>query len=340
MAGARARLVGVAVHLPEFRLDNAGLARRVAAASTGFVPPEGLVARLSGVTARHLMPDDWQASDLAVAAAGKLLAETGTPVRDVDLLMFASASQDLCEPATAHIVAAKLGATCPVLDVKNACNSVLNAVELADALIAAGRYRRILVACGEAPSRAIRWRVSGLGQYLTAFAGYTLSDAGAALLFTAGPAGAGDAGVLGCAFAADSRAWSVGTLPGGGSAHPRDLERTYFEVDGAGLRKAFEALGPELPLETLRRLGLRWEDCAVVAVHQVSLDYLEVLRSRLGIPADRLVVTLPEHGNVASASLPLQLVRAREEGRCGPGDLVALVGLAGGVSIGTAVVRL
>jgi 3-oxoacyl-[acyl-carrier-protein] synthase-3 len=340
MSGRRARLVGVAVHLPEDRLDNAALACRVAAASTGFVPPHDLVRRLTGVTARHLMPDDWQASDLAVAAAGKLLAETGTTISDVDMLMFAAASQDLCEPATAHIVAAKLGARCPVLDVKNACNSVLNAIELADALIAAGRYRRILIACGESPSRAIRWRVADLAQYLTAFAGYTLSDAGAALLLAPGPAGPTDPGVLACAFVADSTAWTVGTLPGGGSAHPRDPERTYFELDGPGLRKAFEALGPELPLDTLRRLGLRWDDCAVVAVHQVSLDYLDVFRSRLDIPADRLVVTLPGHGNVASASLPLQLVRAQEEGRCGPGDLVALVGLAGGVSLGMAVVRL
>ncbi|MEV8515120.1 3-oxoacyl-[acyl-carrier-protein] synthase III C-terminal domain-containing protein [Dactylosporangium sp. NPDC051484] len=336
----RARLVGVAVHLPESRLDNAELVRRVSSASDGFVPPADLVRRLAGVTTRHLMPDDWQASDLAVAAAGKLLAETGTAVGEVDLLMFASASQDLCEPATGHIVAAKLGASCPVFDVKNACNSVLNAIELADALIAAGRYRRILIACGEAPSRAIRWRVADLAQYLSAFAGYTMSDAGAALLLAPGPAGPADPGVLACAFTADSTAWQVGTLPGGGSAFPRDPERTYFELDGAGLRKAFEALGPELPLETLRRLGLRWEDFAVVAAHQVSLDYLEVFRSGLGIPQDRLVVTLPDHGNVASASLPLQLVRAREESRCGPGDLVALVGLAGGVSLGIVVLRL
>jgi len=321
-------------------MSNAELARRIAEESDGFAPPAELVRRLAGVTVRHLMPDDWQASDLAVAAAGKLLADTGIATSDVDMLMFAAASQDMAEPATAHIVAAKLGLACPVLDVKNACNSVLNAIELADALIAAGRYRRILIACGESPSRAIRWRVNGLAQYLSAFAGYTLSDAGAALLLEAGPAGPADPGVLACAFTADSTAWDVGTLPGGGSAHPRDVESTYFHIDGRKLRRAFEALGPALPLDLLRRLGLRWQDFAVVAVHQVATDYLEVLRSTLDIPADRLVITLPSHGNVASASLPLQLVRAREEGRCGPGDLVALLGLAGGVSLGMAVIRL
>ena len=331
--------MGAAVHLPETMINNAALERRVAEASSGFVPPAGLIQRLAGVRTRHLMPDDWQASDLAVAAAGKLLAETGTATDDIDLLIFAAASQDMAEPATAHVVAAKLGLACPVLDVKNACNSVLNAIELADALIAAGRYRRILVASGESPSRAIRWRVRDLGQYLSSFAGYTLSDAGAALLLEPGPAGATDAGVLACAFTADSSAWSVGTLPGGGSAHPRDEDATYFHIDGGRLRRAFEALGPALPRQTLARLGLRWDDFAVVAVHQVSLEYLEIFRSTLDIPADRLVVTLPHHGNVASVSLPLQLVRARDEGRLAPGDLVALVGLAGGVSLGIAVLR-
>ena len=339
MSGERARIAGVAVHLPERVMDNAEMRRRVATASEGFSPPVDLVHRLTGVTRRHLMPDDAQASDLAVAAAGKLLAETGTDPAEVDLLLFAAASQDMCEPATAHIVAAKLGLSCPVLDVKNACNSVLNAIELGDALIAAGRYRRILVACGESPSRGIRWRVKDLAQYLASFPGYTLSDAGAALLLVPGPAGPTDPGVLACAFTADSSAWQVGTLPAGGSAHPRDVDKTYFHIDGNKLRLAFEALGPGLPLDLLRRLGLRWDDFAVVAVHQVSLDYLEVFRSALDIPAEKLVVTLTEHGNVASASLPLQLVRARDEGRLAPGDLVALVGLAGGVSLGMAVLR-
>ena len=83
-----------------------------------------------------------------------------------------------------------------------------------------------------------------------------------------------------------------------------------------------------------------WDDFAVACVHQVSLPYLDIFADRAGVPRDKLVVTLAEHGNVASASLPLQLVTAQRMGRCGPGDLVALVGLAGGVSLGIVVVRL
>jgi 3-oxoacyl-[acyl-carrier-protein] synthase III len=330
------RLAGVATHLPEDRLSSAQVEQRVAATSPGFAPPEDLIRRLTGITFRHVMPADWQASDLAVAAARKLLAETGTASADVDLLLFASASQDMVEPATAHIVAAKLGLGCPVMDIKNACNSVLNAIEVADALITTGRYRQVLIACGEGPSRAIRWRVPDLAGFLTAFPGYTLSDAGAALLLERADA----PGLLGCGFAARSNAWDVGTLPGGGSAHPRNKDYTYFRMDGPRLKAEFESLSGQVLDDTLHRLGLGWPDFAVVAVHQVSLAYLETLRARLGIRRDQLVVTLAEHGNVASATLPLQLSRATQAGRCVPGDLVALVGLAGGISLGLVVVRL
>lgn len=327
-------LAGVAVHLPEHRMTSTEVEARIGP----YVPPPGLLRRLTGIRARHVMADHEQASDLAIAAARKLLAETGTAATDVDLLLFASASQDMVEPATAHIVAAGLELGCPVMDVKNACNSVLNGIEVADALIATGRYRTVLVASGEAPSRAVRWDVGSLGEFVRAFPGYTLGDAGAALLMTAGAPPSG--GVLGSAFTADSRHWDVGTLPAGGSRHPRDPERTYFEMDGARLKDAFLGLGTGVLDKTLDGLGLRWADFAVVCVHQVSLPYLEVFTERAGVPADKLVVTLPEHGNVASASLPLQLATALELGRCGPGDLMALVGLAGGVSLGIVVIRL
>jgi 3-oxoacyl-[acyl-carrier-protein] synthase-3 len=327
-------LIGTAVHLPEQRISTEQTERRIAAESAGFAPPNGLIHRLTGIHTRHVMADEEQASDLAVAAARKLLAETGTSAADVDLLLFASASQDMVEPATAHIVAAKLELSCPVMDVKNACNSMLNGVEVADALIATGRYRTVLVASGEAPSRAVRWNVPDLAAFVRTFPGYTLSDAGAAMLLRAGT------GVLGSGFSAESSQWQAGMLPSGGSAHPRDVEHSYFAMDGPRMKAAFLSLGPDILDATLARLGLTWDDFAVVGVHQVSMPYLAEICRRTGVPTDRLVITLPEHGNLASASLPYQLVQARELGRCGPGDLVALVGLAGGVSLGIVVIRL
>ncbi|GGV13314.1 3-oxoacyl-ACP synthase [Actinomadura cremea] len=326
----RARITAVAAHLPERTVTSAEVEARVAAESPGYRPHPTIVERMTGIRARHVMRDDEQASDLAVAAARTVLTDRGLSPDGVDLLVFGSASQDLVEPATAHIVAAKLGATCPVFDVKNACNSFLNGLQTAEALIRTGQHERVLVCTGESPSRAIRWNVRDRAQFVDAFAGYTLSDGGAAMLVEAAP----DGGLFYRDFAAVSASWEIGTLPGGGSMHPRDPERSYFSGDGRRLKDAFLAGGTELFTTALEKTGLTWDDFAVVAVHQVTVPYLEILRTALGIPPGKLVVTLPDHGNVASASLPLQLATALAEGRCGPGDRVALVGLAGGLSLG------
>ena len=326
------RIAGVAAVLPERVRSSA----EVEAMIEGFRPPARIVERVSGVRNRHVAADDEIASDLAVAASRKVLANTGTDPAGIDLLLFGSASQDMAEPATAHVVAAKLGLACPVMDVKNACNSLLNAVQVADALITAGQHDRVLVCTGEVPSRAIRWRVRDGAQFAESFPGYTLSDGGAALLVER----SAEPGILHVRFTADSTAWDIGTLPGGGSAHPRDVEYTYFRADGARLRAAFQRLDTSLLPDALAATGLTWDDLAVVCAHQVTMADLHRFTAATGIPPDRLVVTLPEHGNLASVTLPLQLATAIEQGRCGPGDTVALIGLAGGISLGIMVVRL
>ena len=223
----KARITGVATYLPEQTLSSAEVERRI----EGYVPYGGVIERLTGIRLRHVARDDQQASDLAVEAARRL--DHG----GVDLLVFASASQDMVEPATAHIVAAKLGALCPVFDVKNACNSMLNGIQVAEALILTGAHRKVLVCSGEIPSRAIRWQVRDRAQFVDAFAGYTLSDAGAAVLVDRRPRARH---LLPRLRGRLHGAWAIGTLPGGGSTHPRDPEYSYFRGDGRRLKDAFE----------------------------------------------------------------------------------------------------
>jgi len=291
--------------------------------------PTGLIRRMTGVESVHLRPDGWDASDLAVAAAREALDSSPG---EVDLVLFASASQDLIEPATSHIVAAKLGLTAPVMDVKNACNSVVNAMQVADALIRTGQYRRILIASGEAPSVAVRWQLDSHEQFLRSFPGYTMSDGGAALVLEADDDP--DAGIRSMRFLAVSRHWDIGTLPGGGTMRPRDIDAEYFDMDGRGLQQAFLELGPGPVLELLRERGIAWSDFDLVAIHQVALPYLPPIFERLGVPDDRTVITVAEHGNLASVTLPLQLHLARERGMLHPGSRVLLIGLAGGISLG------
>lgn len=330
-----ARISGIGVYLPESVRSTRETERALHAVNPGLRLATGLIGRLTGVESVHVRPEGWQVSDLAVAASRAALEESPG---DIDLLIFASASQDLIEPATSHIVAAKLGLECPVMDVKNACNSVINAMQVAEALIAAGQYRRVLIASGEEPSHAVRWELSDHAQFIRSFPGYTMSDGGAAVVLEA--SGDSGAGILDSHFVAASRHWETGTLSIGGSMNPRNAELSYFDMDGAALQAAFLELGPQPVMDLLERNGLTWDDFDLVAIHQVALPYLPPIFERLGVAEGKSIVTVTDHGNLASVTLPLQLSLARASGQVGPGSLVLLIGLAGGISLGLMVVRL
>ena len=335
MQPASARIAGLGVYLPETTRSTEQTERDLRAANPDLKLATGLIGRMTGVRTVHLRPDGWQTSDLAVAAAREALAESPG---DIDLLLFAAASQDLIEPATSHIVAAKLGLTCPVMDIKNACNSVLNAMQVAEALIAAGQYRRVLIASGEQPSHAVRWTLTDHAQFIRSFPGYTMSDAGAAVILEA--TDDASTGILDSSFIAASKHWGVGTLPTGGSMNPRGGDGSYFDMDGAGLQRAFLELGAQPVLDLLARNDLTWDDIDLVAIHQVALPYLPPIFERLGVAGDKSVITVGDHGNLASVTIPLQLALARDTGMVKPGSLAMLVGLAGGISLGLMIVRI
>jgi 3-oxoacyl-[acyl-carrier-protein] synthase III len=335
----RSRIAGLGVYLPESTRTTAETERELRRRNPGLTLATGLIGRLTGVKTVHLRPEGWQTSDLAVAAARRALEDS--PGR-IDLLIFASASQDLIEPATSHIVAAKLGLDCPVMDIKNACNSVLNAMQVADALIQSGQYRRVLIASGEQPSHAVRWQLESREQFLRSFPGYTMSDGGAAVILETSELETteADRGILGSTFVAVSSNWKIGTLGTGGSMDPHARAGSHFDMDGPALQQAFLDLGPDAVLETLQKLDLEWGDFDLVAIHQVALPYLPPIFERLGVASDKTIITIEDHGNLASVTLPLQLVLAREAGTIAEGSLIALIGLAGGISLGVMVLRL
>jgi 3-oxoacyl-[acyl-carrier-protein] synthase-3 len=324
----RVGITAVAGCLPAREVTTADLQDRVAAAS-GLPLPAGMFAQATGIQRRRVAADGEYASDLATGAARQVLADAGLDPLDVDLLLFASATRDMVEPATAHVVQAALGSRAHALDVTNACNSFLNGIDLARAMILAGRARRALVVTGETPTRAMRPRLDGMAQARAAFAGYTFGDAGAAVLVE--PVATG--GILDVDGETHSEHWDAGGIFGGGSRHPRGDEHTYFTGDGHRLRGIFEKIGTSLLERVNHRAGLTFDDYARVLVHQVTWPYVQRFVEVTGVPAEKLVVTVPALGNVASATLGVQLARARPD--LAPGDKVLFVGLGGGVSLMT-----
>ncbi len=324
------KIAGIAAYVPENIVTTQALEQRLAHANPTLRVPH-VIELISGVKTRHYASAETNASDLAVAACQKVLAQTDTALAEIDLLIFASASQDLTEPATAHIVQAKLGTAGAVLDVKNACNSFLNGLQVAEALILTGQYRKALVAVGEVPSKCIKWDIADRQEFRARFTGYTFGDAGAAALLEASP----DAnGLFYRKFMAVSQHWHISTLAGGGSMHPRGDEYSYFLGDGTAMKEAFVELGTSFLKEALAESGTCFADFKKILVQQATVPFLETFLNVTKIPPDRVVLTLPEYGNMAAATLPLAFWLAESRGEIQRGDKVMLIGLAGGISAG------
>ncbi|MFI6168349.1 3-oxoacyl-ACP synthase III family protein [Nocardia sp. NPDC051052] len=331
--GRYSRVVDVAMHLPESRPSTTEVEERVAALNPGLDLPKGLLERMSGVAHRHVAPPDWRPSDLAAAAARKLLAATGRDIADIDLIIFAATSGDGMEPATAHFVADKLGAGCPVFDVNNTCCSIINAIEVGDSLIRGGSYDNVLITCGENPSRIVKWKFRDLDELLERGALHIFSDAGAALLLES----SSEPGVLAHQCAARSSACETTAMTF--VQEPEGLRLGPFELQMHELKDVLETMDLEPITGTMARLGLTMDDLAAVCVHVAALPFLPTFCRHAGIPLDKIVDVLADHGDVVAAGLPLQLAMAVESGRVHRGDLVGLVGLAAGVSLGIAVIR-
>ncbi|MFE1558993.1 3-oxoacyl-ACP synthase III family protein [Streptomyces sp. NPDC058734] len=262
-------------------------------------------------------------SDLAARAATRLLHTARLTPADIDLLLFAAVSADVREPANAHIVAAKTGLACPAFDIGNACNGVINALQVADALIRTGQHRRVLITCGETLTRLSRWHLTR-DQLRTGLTSLTGADLGAALLLEASPR----PGITGSVFLANSAGWPAATLydPHHAPGHPQGLH-----VDSDALLGSFADLDAQ-GAQWLKEQHVDVRDLGLVCVHQPSVPFVDTFRSRMDIDPAQIIPTFPHTGNAAAATLPLQLATAARRGRLAEGDTVALFGLASGAS--------
>ncbi len=333
------KILSMATELGSIKTTMSDVLARVAEASLPAKLPVGYVTRLTGVESVYRRIEGQNTSDFAAMAGRKALERANLKIDDIDLLIFASASQDLIEPATSHIVASLLGANgVPVMDVKNACNSFLNGMQVANALIKIGQYKTVLIVSGETPSMAIRWASANKDQFLRSFAGFTMSDAGAATVLAASDDG--DEGILAIEFRSDSNRWDVGTLGMGGSRSPRDIETTYFDMDGRKLAEAFMSLGPGILNETLEANGYTWADFAAIGMHQVAAPYIDEICKVLDVPTEKVIKSVADYGNMTTVTMALQIELGMESGLLKKGDLFAYIGLAGGISTGLGIFRL
>lgn len=328
----RVQIVGIASFLPPKKLTSLKLEEKIRAESPDVTLPNGIIELLTGVKERRVLDAKLNASDLAMEAGKKALRQAGLTIEDIDCLIFAAASGDISEPATANIVQQKLNATCPVFDVKNACNSFVNAIEIAESLIVSKKYKTILIVNGEAPSRVIRTKVHNQEQLRRAFAGYTLGDAGSAMILAPS---IGKHGLLHTQLMSYGHHWEKSAVLGGGSRYIRDMDKYYFEGETEGLKDIFLEIGPQQIFDTLKKVEWKMEEVDKVIVHQVSLKSFDLLVKEAKIPREKLVIVLPTLGNMVASSIPVTLDYAVQNGEVHRGDKILLLGLAAGISIGT-----
>lgn len=332
-------LVGLGRYVPETTVTSAEIESRLGLRER-FTLPAGLIESLSGARTRHYVAPGECSSDLACGAARDALARAGVDPAELDVVIFASASHDVSEPATANILQDKLGArNAHVLDVKNACNSFVNALDIVDCYMQAGRCRLALVAAGEALSGYINWQFASLDDFSRGFSGLTLGDGGGAAVLRAEP-GDGGRGIRSTKFASFGWAWELATIRSGGTMFPQDYRFATFESRSGDIAKFAIDHVPPVVRGFLDEIGWTADDIALVVPHQVSTRVTQEICRLTGLPFERCMNTIVDYGNTAAASIPMALADAIAAGRVGPNDRVLLAGGAAGYSVGLVAVVL
>ncbi len=322
----RSYIKEIGVYLPGEPVDNETFARKY---SGGFLHAD-MIRVLFGGQERFLADKDVHTSDMAVMAANSFLKEEDKS--KIDLLIFASASADLIEPSTANIVQSKLGLSCPVFDLKNACNSVVSALQVADAFIKNNIHKNILIVSGEKPSDTIRFHPSSKQDIKNNIAAISFGDGGCAL-WIAGTKE--DRGLRFSRFLSMGEFWHLSTIRGGGSMHPFDLEMNYFQGETAKLIDVLQDSNAQAFANKCIKDG-PWGKAEIdlLITHQVATHFYKSLAETLDFPLEKIHQTFHKYGNTASTAIPIALHDAIQNGKAKRGDKIMLVGVAAGVSVG------
>jgi len=329
----RAAFAGIGHVLPDQRVTSAEIEDRLREGIDDRLMRAGVIESLSGVRERRYAPKGTVSSDLAAQAGLRAIENAGLLPGDIDLLIFASASHDISEPATANIVQVKTGCfNASAMDVKNACNSFVNGLDIASSMIETGRATRVLIATGEILSPFIDYDIKGVPDLRTKFAALTLGDAGAAAVLET--VESGNRGVYPGKFMTDGTHWELSTILAGGTLMIHDFSRGFFECKSSDLQELAVTTLPPVIKDALWSVGWTIDEVDLVVPHQVSQAVIERIGDIMGVPVDNRVVTVDRYGNTAAASIPLALSTANDEGRLTRGDKVLLVGGAAGWSAG------
>jgi 3-oxoacyl-[acyl-carrier-protein] synthase III len=282
----------------------------------------------TGMKRRHWASDKEATSDLASAAAGAALAHAGMTAREIDCFIVATVTPDYYFPATACLVATKLGvAQRPAFDIAIACSGFIYGLTVAAGLIRSGVYERIMLIGAETLSKIL-----------------DKEDRSTAILFGDG-AGAvilersAEDGFLAADLGADGSRPELLYAQGSGWRQPLDhaaLDAKVHLIHMQG-RETFKLAVQRMVEATdsvLKKANLTKGDVTFLIPHQANRRIIDATARYLELPEDKVVVNIAEYGNTSAASIPMALSETVRAGLVSPGDLIVFVAFGGGLSWG------
>ncbi|WP_159348786.1 beta-ketoacyl-ACP synthase III [Roseomonas harenae] len=314
----RAVIAGTGGYLPARSLTNDELA-----AEFNLDTSDAWISERTGIRRRHMAAPGESTADMATAACRAALAQAGAEASEVDAIILATATPDSAFPSTATRVQEKLGVTRGFsFDISAACTGFIYAVGVADSMIRAGNCRNVLVVGAEAFTRILDWTDRGTC--------VLFGDGAGAVLLRAEDAGCAPnpRGILSTHLHSDGRHGDILQVEGG---LVRMAGREVFRHAVSKLASAVD--------EALAANGLAKSDVQWLVPHQANLRIIDAMGRKLGLPPERVVVTVDRHANTSAASIPLALAEAVRDGRIKAGDMVLMEAIGGGLTWGAALAR-
>jgi len=320
----RSVVQGCGSYLPERVVTNEELAKTVETT-------DEWIQQRTGIRQRHIAAEGEFTSHLAIKASQRALDHAGLKGSDLDLIVLATATPDETFPATATRVQAELGMTGgAAFDVQAVCAGFVYAVSVADSLIKNGIASTALVIGAETFSRILDWDDRGT---------CVLFGDGAGAIVLKGEQGTGtsaDRGILANALHSDGRQHDILYVDGG----PSSTRTTgLLRMEGKEVFKHAVVNMAAVVGEVLEKAGLESKDIDWLVPHQANKRIIDGTGRKLGLPPERVVVTVDKHANTSAASIPLALDVAVKDGRIKRGDLLLMEGIGGGLAWGASLVR-
>jgi 3-oxoacyl-[acyl-carrier-protein] synthase-3 len=324
MMSFRSILAGTGGYLPERIVTNDELSRTIDTSDTW-------IQERTGIRQRHFAAAHETTTFMGAAAARAALDAAGATAADVDAILLATSTPDQAFPATALRIQAELGVTRGFgFDLSAACAGFIYGLSMADSLIRCSQARGVLVIGSEVYSRILNWQDRGT---------CVLFGDGAGAVFVRGvPASeAGDKGILSTHIHAQGTLGDILYIDGavGQPDKPGHLVMNGREVFRHAVTRLAEAVDEALSANGLTRADVDW-----LVPHQANRRIIDAMGRKLNLATERVVVTVDRHANTSAASVPLALAEACADGRIKSGDLVLLEALGGGLTWGSALVRL